>query len=62
MVLWLNCMLPKKLNKHNILKNIDFKKDIDGYNPLNKGKLLLNYDKYLISMYSRGLFRDIKIL
>ena len=39
--------LPKKLNKHNILKNIDFKKDIDGYNPLNKGKLLLNYDKYL---------------
>ena len=39
--------LPKHLNKHNILKNIDFKKDIDGYNPLNKGKLLLNYDKYL---------------
>ena len=28
--------LPKKLNKHNILKNIDFKKDIDGYNPLNE--------------------------
>lgn len=39
--------LPKHLNKNNILKNINSKKDIDGYNPINTGKLLLNYDKYL---------------
>lgn len=39
--------LPKHIIKHNILSHISYKKDIDGYNPINTGKLLLNYDKYL---------------
>ncbi|NGX37576.1 MAG: Bifunctional protein FolD protein [Chlamydiae bacterium] len=33
--------LPKHIHTHNVLEAIDPKKDIDGFHPLNMGKLLL---------------------
>jgi methylenetetrahydrofolate dehydrogenase (NADP+)/methenyltetrahydrofolate cyclohydrolase len=36
--------LPKHINEANIFSAIDYRKDVDGFHPLNVGKLLLGQD------------------
>jgi methylenetetrahydrofolate dehydrogenase (NADP+)/methenyltetrahydrofolate cyclohydrolase len=34
--------IPNHINKYNVLNQIDLKKDVDGFNPINVGNLMLN--------------------
>ncbi len=39
--------LPKEINENNILLAIDPKKDVDGFHPINVGKLMIGEPDYL---------------
>lgn len=39
--------LPKHLDINEALKRIDYKKDVDGFNPINVGKLFLGQDCFI---------------
>lgn len=39
--------LPSHIKTENIIKNINPKKDVDGFHPLNMGKLLLGQDTFI---------------
>lgn len=39
--------LPKHIRENKILKTIDYRKDVDGFNPLNTGRLVVGEDTYL---------------
>ena len=39
--------LPKHINEHNVLMAIDPKKDVDGFHPVNVGKLMIGEADYL---------------
>ncbi len=43
----LQCPLPPHLDVNEALKTIDPKKDVDGFNPLNVGKLSLGQDTFV---------------
>ena len=48
--------LPKHINESKILNAIDPKKDVDGFHPMNIGKLLLQEDG-LLSCTPKGILR-----
>lgn len=48
--------LPKHINESKILNAIDPKKDVDGFHPMNIGKLLLQEDGFL-SCTPKGILR-----
>lgn len=39
--------LPKHINEHNIIKKIDPSKDVDGFHPVNIGRMVLNQPAFL---------------
>ena len=39
--------LPKKINQEKILSQVDPHKDVDGFNPINYGKMALGLDTFL---------------
>ncbi|HRT72465.1 MAG TPA: bifunctional methylenetetrahydrofolate dehydrogenase/methenyltetrahydrofolate cyclohydrolase, partial [Bacteroidales bacterium] len=39
--------LPKHIDEQKIINAIDPKKDVDGFNPINIGKMVLGLDTYL---------------
>lgn len=41
--------LPKHINPNHIIEAIDPKKDVDGFHPLNMGKVLLNLDEEMFA-------------
>ncbi len=49
--------LPKHLNPSDCLDEIDPKKDVDGFHPVNSGKLLNNEKPYAISCTPKGIIR-----
>ena len=52
--------LPKHLNTYDFLDKIDPKKDVDGFHPINAGKLLLNEKPYAIPCTPKGIIRLLK--
>lgn len=48
--------IPKSLDIYEAFEAIDFQKDIDGFNPINIGKLALNRGKY-ISCTPNGIMK-----
>jgi methylenetetrahydrofolate dehydrogenase (NADP+) / methenyltetrahydrofolate cyclohydrolase len=52
--------LPSHLDKHNIINNIDPRKDIDGLTDFNLSKLILNDDPYFISCTPLGIMELLK--
>lgn len=51
--------LPDHLNKQIVLKAIDLKKDVDGFHPLNLGKLMLG-QKGFVPATPKGIIEIIK--
>ena len=49
--------LPKHLNPYDFLDKIDPKKDVDGFHPVNAGKLLLNENPYAVPCTPKGIIR-----
>lgn len=49
--------LPKHLNPSDFLDKIDPKKDVDGFHPINSGKLLNNEEPYAIPCTPKGIIR-----
>ncbi len=49
--------LPKHLNPSDFLDKIDPKKDVDGFHPINSGKLLNNEKPYVIPCTPKGIIR-----
>lgn len=47
--------LPKHLNPYDFLDKIDPKKDVDGFHPINAGKLMLNENPYSIPCTPKGI-------
>lgn len=39
--------LPKHLNEHQVIETIDPKKDVDGFHPINMGRMVLNLPSYI---------------
>ncbi len=39
--------LPNEINKDNILSKVDPKKDVDGFNPINYGKMALGIETFI---------------
>ncbi len=39
--------LPKHINEHSIIEAIDPKKDVDGFHPINVGRMVLNLPSYV---------------
>jgi len=39
--------LPKHINEHKVIEAIDPKKDIDGFHPVNAGRMLLGLSSYI---------------
>ncbi|MBL7930328.1 MAG: bifunctional 5,10-methylene-tetrahydrofolate dehydrogenase/5,10-methylene-tetrahydrofolate cyclohydrolase [Bacteroidia bacterium] len=39
--------LPKHINEHHIIEAIDPKKDVDGFHPINVGRMVLNLPTYV---------------
>ena len=39
--------LPKHINEHRVLRTIDPDKDVDGFHPINAGKLLIGLDGFI---------------
>ncbi len=39
--------LPKHINEHNIIEAVDPKKDVDGFHPINVGRMVLNLPCYV---------------
>lgn len=49
--------LPKHLNPSDFLDKIDPKKDVDGFHPINSGRLLNNEKPYIIPCTPKGIMR-----
>lgn len=49
--------LPKHLAAYDFLDKIDPKKDVDGFHPINAGKLFLNEKPYAIPCTPKGIVR-----
>ncbi len=49
--------LPKHLDPYDFLDKIDPKKDVDGFHPVNAGKLLLNENPYAVPCTPKGIIR-----
>lgn len=49
--------LPGHLSAYDFLDKINPKKDVDGFHPVNAGKLLLNEEPYAISCTPEGIIR-----
>lgn len=49
--------LPKHLATYDFLDKIDPKKDVDGFHPINAGKLFLNEKPYAIPCTPKGIVR-----
>lgn len=49
--------LPKHLKAYDFLDKIDPKKDVDGFHPINAGKLLLNETPYAVPCTPKGIIR-----
>lgn len=47
--------LPKHLNPYDFLDKIDPKKDVDGFHPINAGKLMLNENPYALPCTPKGI-------
>lgn len=52
--------LPKHLNPAEFLDKIDPKKDVDGFHPINAGKLFLNETPYAVPCTPKGIIRILK--
>ncbi len=39
--------LPKHINEHDVINTIDPEKDVDGFHPVNAGKLLIGLDGFI---------------
>lgn len=52
--------LPKHLNAAEFLELIDPKKDVDGFHPINTGKLLTNSNPYAVSCTPKGIITLLK--
>ena len=51
--------LPKHINEQRIIETIDYKKDVDGFNPINVGRLNIGLPCY-ISATPKGIFELLK--
>lgn len=49
--------LPKHLNSEKIIEKINPKKDVDGFHPINIGKLLLGLNPYSIACTPLGIIK-----
>lgn len=49
--------LPEHLNAYDFLDKIDPKKDVDGFHPVNSGKLFLNEKPYAIACTPKGIMK-----
>ena len=49
--------LPKHLNPSDFLDKIDPKKDVDGFHPVNSGRLLNNEKPYAVPCTPKGIIR-----
>lgn len=47
--------LPNHLNPYDFLDKIDPKKDVDGFHPVNAGKLMLNEKPYAVPCTPKGI-------
>ncbi len=47
--------LPPQLNTQEIIEGVDPRKDVDGFHPLNIGRLLLGYEPYFIPCTPLGI-------
>lgn len=47
--------LPKHLNPYDFLDKINPKKDVDGFHPVNAGKLMLNEKPYAVPCTPKGI-------
>ncbi len=47
--------LPKHLNPYDFLDKIDPKKDVDGFHPVNAGKIMLNENPYAVPCTPKGI-------
>lgn len=47
--------LPEHLNPYDFLDKIDPKKDVDGFHPVNAGKLMLNENPYAVPCTPKGI-------
>lgn len=52
--------LPKHLNTEKILQNVDTKKDVDGFHPLNIGKLIQKQPDTFIPCTPKGIIKLLK--
>lgn len=52
--------LPKHLVSHDFIELIDPKKDVDGFHPINCGRLLTNSNPYAISCTPKGVVKLLK--
>lgn len=52
--------LPKAIDEKKILLAIDPDKDVDGFHPMNMGKLLLGFDDGLIPCTPQGIYELLK--
>ena len=41
------CPMPKQIDEYEIFKTIDYRKDVDGFNPINVGRLQLNKNTFM---------------
>ena len=51
--------LPKHINEQKIIETIDYKKDVDGFHPINVGRLNIGLPCY-ISATPKGIFELLK--
>ena len=47
--------LPKNISLQNVVESIDPKKDVDGFHPVNVGKMLLGYKDVLLPCTPNGI-------
>jgi methylenetetrahydrofolate dehydrogenase (NADP+)/methenyltetrahydrofolate cyclohydrolase len=52
--------LSPQLNTQEIIERVDPKKDVDGFHPLNIGRLLLGYEPYFIPCTPLGILELLK--
>ncbi len=49
--------LPKRLSAYDFLDKIDPKKDVDGFHPINSGKLITGETPYALACTPKGIIR-----
>ena len=52
--------LPKHLRARDFIELIDPKKDVDGFHPINTGRLMTNSDPYALSCTPKGIIKLLK--